>query len=115
MLVQKYGGSSVATVEKIKAIAQNIKNTVSEKLIVVVSAMGKTTNNLLEMSKQICEKPSNREVDALLSIGEQQSASLMAIALCGVGIKAISLNGAQAGIFTTSTHGKALIKSINTN
>lgn len=59
MLVQKYGGSSVATIEQIKAIAQNIKNTVSEKLIVVVSAIGKTTNNLLEMSKQICESPNN--------------------------------------------------------
>ena len=114
MIVQKYGGSSVATIEKIKAIAENIKKTVHEKVIIVVSAMGKTTNNLLEQAKQICETPNKREVDALISTGEQQSASLMAMALCDIGVKAISLNAMQAKIHTTSNFGKALIKKIDT-
>ncbi len=114
MIVQKYGGSSVASIEKIEAIAQNIKQTVKEKLIVVVSAMGKTTNNLISLAQSIQKEPNKRELDHLLSTGEQQSASLMAMALQKVGVDAISLNGIEAGIKTTKTHGKALIKSINT-
>lgn len=114
MIVQKYGGSSVATIAKIKAIAKNIKKTVHEKLIVVVSAMGKTTNKLIKKAEKINKTKNLRELDALLSTGEQQSASIMAMALCSVGIKAISLNGIQAGIKTSNNHTKAIIKSINT-
>ena len=114
MIVQKYGGSSVSTISKITKIAKNIKNTIKDKLIVVVSAMGKTTNKLSLWAEKISKDINKRELDALLSTGEQQTASLMAMALLGFGIKAISLNAFQAGIKTTNNHTKALIKSIDT-
>lgn len=114
MIVLKYGGSSVSTISKIIKIAKNIKNTINDKLVVVVSAMGKTTNKLSLLAEKISKNINNRELDALLSTGEQQSACLMAMALSNFGLKAISLNAFQAGIKTTSNHTKALIKSIDT-
>ncbi len=114
MIVQKYGGSSLSSIQKIKQIAKNIKNTFHEKLVIVVSAMGKTTNKLISKAEKICSFPSKRELDSLLSTGEQTSASLMAIALNKLGIKAISQNAFQLKIKTTNNHTKALIKEINT-
>lgn len=114
VIVQKYGGSSVATTEKIKLIAEKIKNKSTEqKHIVVVSAMGKTTDQLISLAKEISEKPVARELDMLLTTGEQVSASLLAIALNELGLKAISLNGFQAGILTTPDHLSARILSID--
>lgn len=114
VIVQKYGGSSVATTEKIKLIAEKIKNKSAEqKHIVVVSAMGKTTDQLISLAKEISEKPVARELDMLLTTGEQVSASLLAIALNELGLKAISLNGFQAGILTTPDHLSARILSID--
>ena len=115
MLVQKYGGSSVATTEKIIDIAKNIKIRLKKenKMIVVVSAMGKTTNNLISLCNEITLSPQKRELDALLSSGEQISASLLAIALNNQNIKAISLNAFQAKIKTTNDFNKALIKTID--
>lgn len=115
MLVQKYGGSSVATTQKIMNIAKNIKKRLlaENKILVVVSAMGKTTNNLITLCEKIANSPQKRELDALLSSGEQISASLLAIALNNKKVKAISLNAFQAQINTTSDFNKALIKSID--
>ena len=83
IIVQKYGGSSVATIEKIKKVSNKIKKRVekNEKIVVVVSAMGKTTNELIGLSKQICDEPEPRELDMILSTGEQVSAALLSMAL----------------------------------
>lgn len=114
--VLKFGGSSVATIEKIKKISDylgaRVKN--REKLIVVVSAMGKTTDQLLEQVGQITNKPDTRELDTLLAIGEQNTISLMAITLNDMGTKARSLTGMQAGIKTFGQHTKSKIKNIDT-
>ncbi|MBR1925416.1 MAG: aspartate kinase [Clostridia bacterium] len=115
MLVQKYGGSSVATTQKIIKIAKNIKRRLETegKILVVVSAMGKTTNNLITLCEKITNSPQKRELDALLSSGEQISSSLLAIALNNNKVKAISLNAFQAQINTTGDFNKALVKTIN--
>ncbi|MBS5115495.1 MAG: aspartate kinase [Erysipelotrichaceae bacterium] len=114
--VLKFGGSSVATIEKIKEIASYLENRVQqqEKLVVVVSAMGKTTNQLIEMAHSISMNPSLRELDRLLSIGEQQTISLLTMALINLGLNAISLTGYQAGIKTSGKHTKSIIQSIDT-
>lgn len=115
ILVHKYGGSSVATSEKIIDIAKNlikIKNT-GKRLVVVVSAMGKTTDNLIKLAKEITNDPNKRELDRLMSTGEQQSIALLSIALNSFGQKAISLTGEQAGIKTLGLHTKNTIESIN--
>ena len=113
-IVQKYGGSSVATTEKIKDIARYIKNNYSpnDRIVIVVSAMGKTTNSLLNLANDISINPNKREQDALISTGEIVSASLLSIALNDIGVPAISLNGKQAGIQTDSFFGRAFIESI---
>jgi len=115
LIVQKYGGTSVADTEKIfsaaKRIAQDyLKN---HDMVVVLSAQGHTTDTLLEKADEISKSPSKRELDALLATGEQQSCALMAMALVELGLPAISLNSQQAGIFSTSEHGQAKIVSIN--
>ncbi|MSQ93771.1 MAG: aspartate kinase [Gemmataceae bacterium] len=116
LVVQKFGGSSVATAERImnaagKAIrAQQAGN----QVIVVVSARGDTTDELIELAKQICAHPPAREMDMLLSTGEQISIALLAMAIQTLGNKAISFTGAQVGIVTDSSHTKARIKSIST-
>ena len=116
-VVLKYGGSSVATIEKIKAIAEyvvNLKKTKYDDVIVVASAMGKTTNALIAMAKEITSSPSQRELDSLLSTGEQQTVSLLSMAINSMGQKAVSLTGYQANVKTVGVHTKSKIKRIDT-
>lgn len=113
-IIQKYGGSSVASPEHIKNVARRIKKYQEEgnQMVVVVSAMGGTTDTLLDLAGQLNENPSTRELDMLLATGEQQSVALMAMALHGLGCEAVSLTGAQAGIETDGVHSKARIRNI---
>ncbi|WP_413389366.1 aspartate kinase [Prochlorococcus marinus] len=116
LLVQKFGGTSLGSIERIKAVAQKIKSS-KEKgndLVVVVSAMGHTTDELTKLASEITLDPPDREMDMLLSTGEQISISLLTMALNELGILAISLTGTQAGIITESAHGKARILEIRT-
>lgn len=116
-VVLKYGGSSVATIEKIKSIAEyvvNLKKTKYDDIIVVASAMGKTTNALIAMAKEITSSPSQRELDSLLSTGEQQTVSLLSMAINSMGQKAVSLTGYQANVKTVGVHTKSKIKRIDT-
>ncbi len=115
LTVEKYGGSSVATLSKIKKIAQHLKKSVQSKnkIVVVLSAMGKTTNKLLSVAQKLSSTPQKREQDILLCTGEMVSISLLAIALNEIKVKAISLCGFQAGIKTTSNFGKAFVKEVN--
>ena len=115
LIVQKYGGTSVASTEKIFCAADKIAQDYlkNHDMVVVLSAQGNMTDILLEKSEEISKAPSKRELDALLATGEQQSAALMAMALIEKGLPAISLNARQAGIFSTSEHGCAKIISIN--
>lgn len=116
IIVQKYGGSSVADPEKIKKIAAKVAARIKEgkKLVVVVSAMGKTTDNLIKLAKETAAKPDPRELDMLLTTGEQITSALLAIALNDMGVPAKSLNAFQLGIMTTGAFNDARIKSINT-
>lgn len=116
LIVQKFGGSSVADPEKILAAARKAIRTQQQgnQVVVVVSAMGDTTDNLIELADAICERPPAREMDMLLSTGEQISVALMAMAIHALGSKAVSLTGPQIGIKTDATHTKARIKSIST-
>ncbi|HEW90959.1 MAG TPA: aspartate kinase [Thermotogaceae bacterium] len=115
ILVQKYGGSSVKDLERIKNVAKKIKKRVDEglKIIVVVSAMGKTTDNLLNLAESISQNPDPRELDMLLATGEQVSAALLAMALKDIGTRAISFNALQLNIRTTLEHNSAKIIDIN--
>ena len=115
LLVHKYGGTSVGTIERIKNIAQKLARLKKEgnDLVVVVSAMGDTTDELIDLAKKISSHPSPRELDALMSTGEQISGALMAMALEDIGIPAISLTGWQAGIYTDENAGRARIKSVD--
>ncbi len=114
-IVQKYGGTSVGDVERIKKVAERIKGTRDEghELVVVVSARSGVTNELIARAKAVCEFPSERELDMLLATGEQETIALTAMALHGIGVDAVSYTGAQAGIFTDKVHTKAKIKTIN--
>ncbi len=114
-IVQKYGGTSVGDVERIKNVAERIKASRDEgnELVVVVSARSGVTNELLARAKAVCEFPSERELDMLLATGEQETIALTAMALHGIGVAAVSYTGAQAGIFTDKVHTKAKIKTIN--
>ncbi len=116
IIVQKYGGSSVADTEKIKNVAQKIAKKVKEenKLVVVVSAMGKTTDNLIKLAKEVSTDIIPRELDMLLTTGEQVSASLLSIALNDIGIPSKSLNAFQAEIMTTGDYNQARIKNLKT-
>jgi len=116
IVVQKYGGSSVATAEKILNVAKRIISSYKEgkKLVVVVSAMGDTTDNLVKLAYQVNPSPSKREMDMLLSTGEQVSISLLAMALHRYNIDAVSLTGLQVGIHTDSAFTKAKILHIKT-
>lgn len=116
LIVQKYGGSSVANVEKLKNVARRIAAYVREgnSLIIVVSAMGDTTDELIDLSKKINIFPSDREMDMLISTGEQISSALLAMALHKKGIKAISFTGPQIGIITDTYHTRAKILKIET-
>ena len=115
IIVQKYGGTSIGSIEKINTVANKIiteKNNGND-LVVVVSAMSGETNRLLELAKQANSNASGRELDVLVSTGEQVTISLLALALIKKGYKAISLTGSQAGILTDSAFNKARIESIN--
>ena len=114
MIVQKYGGTSVADVGKIKSVAKRIAavRDKGDQIVVVVSAMGDTTDQLIELALQITDHPDVREFDALLSTGELISNTLLAMALHSMGYKAISLSGAQAGIRTDTAHSRARIMKV---
>jgi len=113
--VQKFGGSSVASVERIKNVARRVKaeKDNGNRVVVVVSAMGDTTDEILNLAKQIGPLLSEREIDMLLATGEQQSAALLALTLNNMGCKAVSLTGWQAGIYTDTLHTKARISKIH--
>jgi aspartate kinase len=113
-LVQKYGGSSVADVDKIRAVAALVKqrHLDGHGVCVVVSAMGKTTDQLLALAAQVAKHPPRRELDMLLSTGERSSAALLAMALHEQGIDAISFTGSQAGIITNATHAGARVLEV---
>lgn len=115
IIVQKYGGTSVGSVERIKKVAERVAATKEQghDCVVVVSAMGKSTDVLVDMAKEICDFPDEREMDMLLTTGEQVSISLLTMALHQLGYSAISLTGWQAGMVTESVHGKARIKNID--
>ena len=116
LIVQKYGGSSVANAERVFNVAKRIMRTRMEgnDVVVVLSAQGKTTDGLIAKAKEINAKPSRREMDMLLSTGEQQSVALMAMAISAIGGRAVSLNAAQVGIETTNTYSNARIRHIKT-
>jgi aspartate kinase len=114
LVVQKYGGSSVEDAERIKRVAERVVATKREgnDVVVVVSAMGDTTDDLIEQAKQIVPVPSGREFDMLLTAGERISMALLAMAINSLGYQAESFTGSQAGVLTTSVHGKARIVNI---
>ena len=117
LIVQKFGGTSVADCEKILAAARKAIRAQQDghQVVMVVSAMGKNTDMLVDLAGQITERPPAREMDMLLSTGEQVSVALMAMAIDSLGFSAVSLTGAQIGIRTDSTHTKARILSISTD
>ncbi len=114
LIVQKYGGSSVADAERIKNVAQRIAQAKDkgDQVVVVVSAMGDTTDELIKLAYQISEHPDSRELDVLLSTGEIVSSTLLAMVLHHMGYQAISLSGAQAGIRTDATYSRARILKV---
>lgn len=113
LIVQKYGGATLADPEKIKAVASRVANQAKDNsLIVVVSAMGKTTNSLIDLANQVSPHPQRRELDMLLTVGERISMSLVSMALNELGCPAISFTGSQAGIFTDDAHVNAFIKDV---
>lgn len=117
ILVQKYGGSSVADTARIMGVARRVAESRKKgyELVVVVSALGDTTDELMDLAMKISKDPPARELDMLLSTGEQMSVALLAMALNGLGVEAISLTGAQVGIKTDSSHTKARIVEISTD
>jgi len=114
LIVQKYGGSSVADAERIKSVARRIAQAKAKgnRVVVVVSALGDTTDELIKLAYQVSDRPDNRELDVLLSTGEAVSSTLLAIALHRMGYPAISLSGAQAGIRTDSAYSGARILKV---
>ncbi|MCM2335014.1 MAG: aspartate kinase [Anaeromyxobacteraceae bacterium] len=114
VVVQKFGGSSVATVEKLKAVAARVaaRRRAGDAVCVVVSAMGDTTDDLLALAKQVSPDPPRRELDMLLTAGERISMALLSMALQEQGVEAISFTGSQAGILTTDAHATARILEV---
>ncbi len=114
IVVQKYGGSSVATPEKMQGVARRIADTVAQgyRVCAVVSAMGKTTDGLLSQAKALSTNPNPRELDMLLSTGERVSVALLAIALGELGLQAVSFTGSQSGIITNTRHNRARIVEV---
>ncbi len=115
LIVQKYGGTSVANTDRIKKVAERVVRTKKsgKDVVVVVSALGNTTDELIGLAYKITNNPSERELDMLISTGEQVSVALLAMAIHKLGCKAISFTGAQVGIITDSAHTKAKIIDIN--
>jgi len=114
LIVQKYGGSSVADAESIKRVAKRISEArkAGHDVVVVVSAMGDTTDELIDLARQITPIPPSREMDILLTAGERISMSLLAMAINNLGVKAKSFTGQQAGVITDAVHGKARIVDV---
>lgn len=114
-IVQKYGGTSVGDVDRIKKVAERIKLTIDQgnEVVAVVSARAGVTNELIARAREITSEPSEREMDMLLSVGEQETIALTALALHELGVKAVSFTGAQAGIRTDAIHTKAKIQTID--
>lgn len=114
LIVQKFGGTSVGSMERIQHVAKRIKKEVQlgNKLVIVVSAMGKSTDTLIDMARQLSSNPESREMDMLLSTGEQVTSALLAMALHQIEVKAISMTGWQAGVVTEAVHSKARIVDI---
>ncbi|MEM7395460.1 MAG: aspartate kinase, partial [Verrucomicrobiota bacterium] len=112
--VQKYGGTSVADADCMKRVANRVLETRSagHSVVVVVSAMGKTTDNLIALAREVNARPEDREMDVLLSSGEQISSAILAMALHDLGADAVSMTGPQAGITTDAAHTKAKIMGI---
>lgn len=117
LIVEKYGGTSVGSIERIQSVSQNVAKGVQQgdKLVVVVSAMSGETNRLIELAKSMTSRPSNRELDTLLSTGEQVTIALLSLALQNLGIPAQSFTGFQVPIVTDSVHGRARITNIDAN
>ncbi|QEY59134.1 aspartate kinase [Pseudomonas sp. C27(2019)] len=115
LIVQKFGGTSVGSPERIEQVAQKVAKfrAAGDDVVVVVSAMSGETNRLLALAKDVCAKPSLREMDVMIATGEQVTIALLAIALNKIGVPAISFTGAQVPIVTDSEHGKARILSID--
>ena len=114
IVVQKYGGSSVADVQKMQKVADRVASTkaTGKDVVVVVSAMGDTTDDLLALAKQVCESPARRELDMLLSAGERISMALLSMALNARGMPAVSFTGSQSGIVTNDAHTNARIVEV---
>lgn len=114
VIVQKFGGTSVGTPERIRAVAERVRRTLARgrQVAVVVSAMGDATDDLLHLAHQVSDQPPRRELDMLLSTGEQVSIALLAMALERLGVPAISLTGLQSGIMTDDHHSRARIRAI---
>lgn len=115
LIVQKYGGTSVGSLDRIRNVATRMKRTRDEgnQVVAVVSAMSGMTDNLIKMAREISENPSERELDVLLATGEQQSIALLAIALHEIGVDAASITGSQAGIHTTGSHTRGRILNMD--
>src|ERR1700758_5860454 len=111
LVVAKYGGSSVASADRIRRVAERIVEAKKQgnEVVVVVSAMGDTTDDLLDLAKQVCPSPPPREMDMLLTAGERISNALVAMAIDSLGAQARSFTGSQAGVITTGSHGNAKI------
>ncbi|MFM9002241.1 MAG: aspartate kinase [Acidimicrobiaceae bacterium] len=114
LIVQKYGGTSVADPERMRNVARHIAATRAQdnQLVIVVSAMGKATDNLLDLARQVSSAPTGREMDMLLTTGERISMSLLCMALQDLGVDAMSFTGSQVGIITDTVHGRAKILEI---
>ncbi|MHB8510664.1 MAG: aspartate kinase [Actinomycetota bacterium] len=114
LIVQKFGGTSVGSAERIKAVAENICSTrrLGNDVVVVVSAMGETTDELISLAGQVSKRPNPREMDMLLTAGERISMALLAMAINELGVEAASFTGSQAGIITDTAHGRAKIVDV---
>ena len=115
-VVQKYGGTSVGSVERLRNVARRVATRAAEgeQLAVVVSAMGKTTDELLSLAREVNPRPPRRETDLLMATGEMVSSALLTMALVDMGCPAVALTGAQAGMFTDDSFGRARIRGIDT-
>src|SRR3954462_2496148 len=115
LIVQKYGGTSVGSPERIKNVASRVAkyHAKGDQIVVVVSAMSGVTDNLIKLAKEIMPLPDEREMDVLLATGEQTTIALTAIALHALEVPAVSMTGAQAGIVTDGVHTKAKIQNIS--
>ncbi len=115
-IVQKYGGTSVGTVDRLRNVARRVaaRAAEGEQIAVVVSAMGKTTDDLLSLARAVSPRPPRRETDLLMATGEMVSSALLTMALVEMGCPSVALTGAQAGVFTDDTFGRARIRGIDT-